>query len=257
MHTVTFYPLGNADSYLIELKKGKKLLFDFANLRNPDDKSDCRIDLAAELRKTLDNQDYLDVGAFTHLDDDHIHGSSDFFYLEHADKYQSEDRIKIKELWVPAAAILEEGLDDEARILRQEARHRLIKGGGVRIFSRPEALAEWLEQNDLTLDSRRHLIANAGTLVPGFDKINDGVEFFVHSPFSKHCDDEEFDRNTACLGMQATFDTDTQLLMTADATHEVWEDIVKITKVHNNENRLAWLCGPPSSLCCNIRCQSR
>ena len=30
------------------------------------------------------NRDYFDVVAFTHLDDDHICGSSKFFYLEHA-----------------------------------------------------------------------------------------------------------------------------------------------------------------------------
>lgn len=242
MHTITFYPLGNADSYLIELKKGKNLLFDFANVRDPRDKEDRRIDLEAEMRKTLGDKDldYIDVVAFTHLDDDHIHGASEFFYLELADKYQTKERIKIRELWVPAAAILEPDLDDEARILRQEARHRLIKGKGIRVFSRPEALADWLKEQNLTLESRKHLITNAGQLVPGFDKIGDGIEFFVHSPFSKQCDDEVIDRNDACLGFQATFDTDTQLLMTADATHEIWGDIVEISESNDNESRLAW-----------------
>ena len=35
------------------------------------------------------------------------------------------ERIKIKELWVPAAAILEENLKDDARLVRAEARHRV------------------------------------------------------------------------------------------------------------------------------------
>jgi hypothetical protein len=56
------------------------------------------------------------VVAFTHLDKDHIGGASDFFYLEHATKYQDKNRIEIKTLWVPAAAIVEEGTEDEARI---------------------------------------------------------------------------------------------------------------------------------------------
>ena len=47
MHTLTFYPLGNADSCLINLANGKKLLFDFGNECNPADQSDKRIDLAA------------------------------------------------------------------------------------------------------------------------------------------------------------------------------------------------------------------
>jgi len=242
MHTVTFYPLGNADSYLVELEKGKKLLFDYANMRDPEDESDRRIDLAAELRSVLETSDrnYFDVVAFTHADDDHVHGASEFFYLEHADKYQSDERIKISELWVPAAMILEDGLEDEARILRAEARQRLIEGKGIRIFSRPDALASWLEEHGLTLDSRRHLITNAGGLVPGFTKADVGVEFFVHSPFSKHCDEGEIDRNTASLVVQATFDTETKLLLAADTTHEVWQDIVNITKAHKNESRLAW-----------------
>ncbi len=242
MHKATFYPLGNADTCLIELEKGKWLLFDYANMRDPENESDLRIDLATELRNTLTaaKRDYVDVVAFTHGDDDHIHGATDFFYLEHADKYQDDDRIKIKELWVPAAMILEEGVEDECRILRAEARHRLIKGEGIRVFSRPEALADWLKENGTSLEARRHLITDAGQLVPGFSKQTDGVEIFVHSPFGKHCDDETIDRNTASLVMQLTFDTNTKLLMTADKPYDVWEDIVQITKFHKNEIRLAW-----------------
>jgi hypothetical protein len=242
MHTLTFYPIGNADSFLIELEKGQKLLFDYANKKDPENQSDVRIDLAAAIRANLESakRDYLDVVAFTHADDDHVHGSSEFFHLQHADKYQGSGRIKINELWVPAAMILEEGCEDEARILRAEARYRLKQGSGVRVFSRPDALKDWLEANGLTLESRVQLITNAGGTVPGFSKADTGIEFFVHSPFSKQCDEGEIDRNTACLGFQATFDTGTEMLLTADATHEVWEDIVNISKYHGNLHRLSW-----------------
>lgn len=242
MHKLNFYPLGNADTCLIELEKGKMLLFDYANLRDPDNDSDLRIDLATELRNTLEvaKRDYLDVVAFTHGDDDHIHGAPEFFHLEHADKYQGEGRVKIRELWVPAAMILEEGVFDDCKILRAEARHRLKTGQGIRVFSRPEALADWLKANGTTIEARKHLITNAGCFVPGFDKQKDGVEIFVHSPFSKHCDDQEIDRNTASLVMQLTFDTETKVLMTADTVYDVWQDIVQITKAKGNEIRLAW-----------------
>ncbi len=242
MHKLNFYPLGNADTCLIELEKGKMLLFDYANLRDPDNDSDLRIDLETELRNTLEaaKRDYLDVVAFTHGDDDHIHGAPEFFHLEHADKYQGEGRVKIRELWVPASVLLEEGVEDDYRILRAEARHRLKKGQGIRVFSRPEALADWLKQEGTSLEARQHLITNAGCLVPGFDKQKDGVELFVHSPFSKHCDEGEIDRNTASLVMQLTFDTETKVLMTADTVYDVWQDIVQITKAKGNEIRLAW-----------------
>lgn len=120
MHKVTFFPLGNADCSRIDSEAGKKILFDYAATRSADDEYDVRIDLASELRadlKLAKRNDY-DVVAFTHLDKDHICGTSDFFYLEHAAKYQTSGRIKIHELWVPAAAIIEEGCEDEDRIIR-------------------------------------------------------------------------------------------------------------------------------------------
>src|SRR5690606_14646595 len=70
MPKVTFYPLGNADSTLIDLTNGEKILFDYANRRCPDDKEDKRADLPVELRKDLGSRDYYDVVAFTHLDQD-------------------------------------------------------------------------------------------------------------------------------------------------------------------------------------------
>ena len=126
MHRLTFYPLGNADCCLIETAGGKWILFDYADMRDGDDREDLRIALGEELKKKLKeaNRDYVDIVAFTHLDNDHICKSSEFFYLEHAQKYQGEDRIKILELWVPAAAVIEEGCTDEDRIIRAEARHR-------------------------------------------------------------------------------------------------------------------------------------
>ena len=111
MHKVQIYPIGNADTCLIKLENDKSIFIDFAHLKqegNPDDK---RCDIVAELENEVSGD--FDIVAFTHADDDHIHGFSDFFYLEHAKKYQSDKRKKIKTLWVPAAIILEENLEDE------------------------------------------------------------------------------------------------------------------------------------------------
>lgn len=245
MHNVTFFPLGNADTCRIDLNDGRKLLFDFANVHDPDDKSDLRIDLAKELLDDLEEakQNYFDVVAITHADDDHIHGFSEFFYLEHAEKYQGEGRIKINELWVPAAVIIEEGLTGEARILRSEARHRLKKKNGIRVFSRPRRLRAWLEKEGLELDDFRHLITDAGQLVPGFDKSVDGVEFFAHSPFAKREDGELIYRNESSLVLQATLEyagVDTQLILSADTTYDVWQEIVNITRYKGRDERLSW-----------------
>src|SRR5262249_48363466 len=154
---------------------------------------------------------------------DHICGSTEFFYLRHAEKYQDDERVKIDEMWVPAAAITEEGLTGEAKILRTEARHRLKEGEGIRVFSRPEALKAWLEGEGLTLESRKHLITDAGQVIPGFTKETHGVEFFLHSPFAWRQDDGTLiDRNTCAIVVQATFTVDgaeTKLMLGADCDH--------------------------------------
>jgi ribonuclease BN (tRNA processing enzyme) len=244
---LTFHPLGNADCTRIDLANGKKVLIDYADMRNPDDSTDRRCDLPEELRNDLRavRRDYFDVVCFTHLDNDHCGGVGEFFWLEHAAKYQEKDRIKIRELWVPAAAILEDGCEDSARLVRQEARHRLKKGEGIRVFSRPEKLKEWLKANGLSLESRNHLITDAGNLVPGYALTGpERVQFFIHSPFGWRQDEKEIvDRNQDSVVFQATFlegERETHALFMSDIDHESIEQIVTTTKRHKREDRLLW-----------------
>ena len=81
MPKLTFYPLGNADCCLMDLANGKKLLFDYANTRCADDETDKRTDLPTELRNNLQaaRKNDFDVVAFSHLDEDHTCGASEFF----------------------------------------------------------------------------------------------------------------------------------------------------------------------------------
>lgn len=246
MHKVTFFPLGNADCCRIDLHDGRKILFDYANTRNPEDEKDKRCDLPVLLQEDLDanKRDGYEVGAFTHLDDDHVCGAPSFFYLEHAEKYRVKERPKIHELWVPAAALVEEGLVGDARVIREEARYRFKAKKGIRVFSRPDRLKEWMEKEKLRFDDHKHLITDAGQLVPGWVKDADGVEFFVHSPFAERTDQGEvLERNDCSLVMQAWFlidNREARLILSADTTHDLWESIVKMTRIHKNETRLVW-----------------
>lgn len=245
MPKLTFYPLGNADCCLIDLANGEKVIFDYANTK-ADEAGDKRIDLEDAIRADLAQarRDYVDVFCITHLDKDHICGSSELFWLEHAQAYQGGDRIKVRELWVPAAVILEDGLVDEGRVWRQEARHRLKQGKGIRVFSRPEVLRTWIEGQGLNFDALRHLFVDAGQLVPRFTLQAHGVEFFVHSPFASRLDSGELlDRNTDGIFVQATFKVDgvtTRVMMGADADYEVLSAIVDITNYHGRQERLEW-----------------
>lgn len=243
---LNFFPLGNADTMRIDLADDRKVLIDYAAMRNGA-AEDRRCDLPEELRQDLSKagRDYYDVVCITHTDSDHCKGFGDFFWLDHAAKYQGEGRIKINELWVPAAAILEEGLKDCARIVRSEARHRLREGKGIRVFSRPERLKAWMENEGIDFEARKHLIVDAGRTVPGFEKTGpERVEFFVHCPFGWRQDENTvIERNEDSIVLHATFVEgvrESRLFLASDVNHETISAIVQVTRYHKNEDRLRW-----------------
>ena len=247
MNKLTFFPLGNADCCRIDLADGQKLLFDLAATRDPSDSHDRRIDLPKELRDDLRKagRNHYEVVAFTHLDKDHYTGVSDFFHLQHSRKYQGQGRVRIETLWVPAAAIIEEDLEEEeARIIQREARFRLKQGKGIRVFSRPEGLTDWLASQGLTVRDRARFITDAGQLVPEFTIRHDGVEFFAHSPFASRLEDgTTVDRNRESIMVQATFicgNTFSKLILGSDVDHVALADIARITCQKGNEARLEW-----------------
>lgn len=250
MHKIKFYPVGNGDSAQIILDSGKRILLDYRHQAKAEKPETPEINLKRDLKKELDDASVtsFDVVAFTHADKDHIEGSTEFFELEHAKKYQGDGRIKIAELWVPAAMLLESAARDEQSeefvILRQEARHRLKEGKGIKIFSKPQELVKWMEDNDI--GDRDYLFVDAGEIVDTFSLSKDKVEFFCHSPFKKHCDDNESKkeiRNVASLIFNVRFKTEKDtydFMAIGDSDYEVLEDIVEISKYHSNEDRLDW-----------------
>jgi hypothetical protein len=246
MAKITFYPLGNADSYLIQTDMNNFFLFDFAEMKNPDEINDKRIYLGKSIKEDIGwpNRKYIDVLAISHGDNDHVKGISNTFHLEHAQKYQGNDRIVINELWVPAALIVEEGSEDDTKIIRQEARHRFLsEKKGIKVFARPEHLKDWLESKGEKIDDYRHLICDAGKIVPGWTVTSKGIEFFVHAPFAERTDDGLLDRNTNSIVMQISINSNrniTKLLATGDSVCEQWEKIVQITKHHKNDPKLEW-----------------
>lgn len=244
---VYFFPLGNADTLRLDLADGRKVLVDYANMRCADDSNDLRCDLPKELRRDLSKtgRNYFDAVCITHLDEDHCKGFGDFFWLNHAQAYQDDDRIRIRELWVPAAVILEDNLTDDARLVRAEARHRLKEGKGILVFSRPARLKEWMEKNGIDFESRKHLIVDAGTLVPGYAKEGAAqAEFFVHSPFGWRQNEQTvIDRNEASIVMQVTFregSNDTYAFLGSDSDHESISAMIQVTRKKGNDDRLLW-----------------
>jgi hypothetical protein len=238
-HEIRFFPLGNADTTLITLSNGKQILWDYANMKDQNDDKDKRCDLPKELDKVV-NGNY-DVVTFTHADNDHIKGFSEYFYLNHAIKYQSLERKKIKELWVPASVLLDTHAEDEAKTLKSEARYRLKQKSGILVFSKPSKMKKWCDdQEDISFEEVKHLFVDAGKTVPSLNLKNDGIEIFVHSPFKS--ESKNIDRNSECIVVQAVFDDScsTKLILGADLTQKVWSDVVTITKSFGRASRLEW-----------------
>jgi len=245
MASITFYPLGNADSSLIEFADGKLMLIDYYRGKDENDDEDKRINLAEELRAVIDQKEreYFDVVAFSHRDKDHVLGADEFFWLEHNDKYQADDRVKIDQLWVPAYYILEEGLTDSAKVIQAEARYRLKEGKGIRVFSNPGKLDEWLRKEKVEPKERAHLIISAGTCVPDFPGAEGHAEIFVHAPFAFKRDEEDIDQNGKSLVLHMTFfegARESRAFFGADTTHDVWHEIVYKTRQKKRPERLIW-----------------
>lgn len=248
-HKLTFFPLGNADCSRIDLANGKKMLVDYAATRDPNKDDDRRCDLPSLLRDDLDEHErnHFEVVAFTHLDQDHYQGASEFFHLDYAAMYQDGNRVEMREMWIPAGFLLEQltqgASTPEAKVLRSEARYRFKKKKGIRVFGRPDFLKAYCEEQGISLDERRHLIINAGNPAPGFTMEDDDFEVFVHSPFSRRIDDNLEDRNTNSFMFQGTFQvasTKTKALFFDDADCRAIRGVVRSTKEHDNEDRLAW-----------------
>ena len=188
-------------------------------------------------------RDGFDVVAFSHADADHVNGAENFFWFDHAAKYQGNDRIRIINLWVPACFILETGLSGSARVIRQEAKYRLKRGSGIRVFGNPRPLEAWLESEGIDPTTYTQLITTAGSCVPGFSRTSGQVEIFSHSPFSFRMESEDVDRNGNALVWHLTFWEKNRILrciLGADAKHQTWADIVYITTKKENEKRLDW-----------------
>lgn len=236
--SITFYPEGNAECILLELGNDKRMLMDYANMHDSDSRY---IDLA----NTFDGIKLFDVVMFTHPHEDHVMGASDFFYFDHAQKYQDGKRAKIKELWISAAFLLDVDPCEDVRVIRQEARYRLkeCNGDGVKIFAAPNSLKAWLKENDLPTDESIHPIIHAGTLLKNSEhNLGDEISIFVHAPFSEDSDDVN-DRNEPSIVLQLSLknsESFTNILITGDTSHDVLDKVVERSDANDHTNYLMW-----------------
>jgi ribonuclease BN (tRNA processing enzyme) len=228
-HKLSFYPLGNAETILLQLSNNKIMLMDYADMDT------CN---GFSLKKELTKIDTFDVVMFNHAHEDHVKGASEFFEFEHAEKYKGNGRKKIKDLWISSAFMLDTNLCEDARVIRQEARYRLKNREGITVFASPDSLDKWLEENDLSTNDDDHNIVHAGKLLSNFNHhLGDEILIFVHAPFSEDCNDVE-DRNEPSIVLQIRLTTadrgkPTNIFITGDVKYTILEKVVDRSEVRN------------------------
>jgi len=237
MVRITFYPLGNADSSLIEFADDRLMLNDYYRPESFDE-DDKRIDLLEELQKVLDSkgQHYFDIVAFSHHDNDHVGGAEKFFKMENPQIKDSGD-VAIKQMWVPSFFILAKDLDGSAETLQKEARYRLKKAKKIRVMGSSDKLIEWIDKNSDSPSSSKKLIIPAGKLAENSSE----VKIFVHSPFSAETDSKDDNPNDASMVLHFTFEVSgTKVMFGADLKAEIWDKLIGITKSKGRDENLEW-----------------
>jgi len=235
---IRFCPVGNGDSALIENEDGKHLLIDYNCPSEAENDEDDRIFLKEELNERLKDKD-LAVLMITHSHDDHFHGFSDYFWLNCAKKYQSDERKKFTELWVPDAIIWETGAKGEEDLLRKEARYRLLdEKKGIRVFGESDSLIDFIQNSGkATYDDVKHLIKKPGETIKYFS----GFDIFIHSPHSWKTEEDE-SKNNKCIVIQADFHIDSEsvakVIFGSDAESDAWESIYTATENNDNLDKL-------------------
>ena len=245
---ISFYPVGNGDSALVENDDGTHLLIDYNCPDEAKGDDDERINLEKELDEKLEDRD-LDVFMITHAHEDHYGGFSDYFWLNFAMKYQGDDRRKFTELWVPDALIWETGIIGEGKILQSEARYRLLEEqSSIKVIGESDSLIEFIEDSGkVRYEDVKHLIFRPGDVINHFS----GFELFIHSPHSWKTEEDE-NKNNKCIVVQADFRIDyksvTKVIFGSDAESDAWGNIYSATENNGNLDRLEFDILPVSKI---------
>jgi hypothetical protein len=252
---ITYFPVGNGDTVLIQLSDQTSILVDCNVTEDSRDKSiETRYDVHSHLLAVLqkDNGDIPHLGAFilTHPDEDHCRGFGETFYIGPPSDYTDSDEenglIIVDELWfAPGIFSPHDGrLCESAKTFLKEAKRRikLFKsedpdrnkpGNRIRVIG---------YSDNENLEGLEDVITVPGTpicLING--KSIADFSFFVHAPFRKDTDSKWSERNDTSIVLQAKFDVDGVrnaglAFLGGDAGWPIWEDILD----RSEEKDLRW-----------------
>ncbi len=256
MDLIKFYPVDNGDTTLIKLSDGTTILID-CKIRDGEKNSagytifNVKSDLLDELQKR-DGKPYVDVFILTHPDEDHCLGFENNFHVGLETDYKDEDNelIIIDELWVTPIVFTNSLTNDDAKVIRREAKRRR------KLYDEDESNKEDRSNRMVIIgyDGEDNL-ENVPHQYPGdvVEKFagKEQAEFslFIHAPLKADLIEgkADDDKNLTSIVFQARFRSDwenedygTRVLLAGDADHYNWDKIIEKTEKYENEECLKW-----------------
>ena len=252
--SITFFPVGNADTSLVTLTDGSSIVIDVnvtADSKDgEEDAYDVHAHLLRESRRDVSDNPHVDAFILSHPDQDHLRGFKATFFTGPPGSYSARDRkdgrIVVDELWFAPRIFCahEKQLCDDAKDFRREARRRMdlwreksternLPGNRIRIIG-------FTDSDELDgLDDIVTAPGNTISVVSASRKSD--FEFFVHGPFKDDTDDEDGERNHTSVVLQARFAVDDVsdaclAFFGGDAGSPVWERIYE----RSFEKNLQW-----------------
>lgn len=253
--SITYFPVGNGDTTLIQLSDGASIIVDCNVTEPPEDESDEPwYDVHEHLRKVLtkdnDGTSHADAFILTHPEQDHCRRFAVVFYTGDPANYSEEDRkagrILIDELWFTPCVFsrYQTDLCDDAKDFRKEARRRMklyregkdersAPGNRLRIIG-------FTKNPDLEgLEEIVSVPGNSINLINGSRK--DDFAFFVHAPFEDDSDSDDGDRNDTSVVLHARFDVEgieraALAFFGGDSPHQIWARILD----RSEDEHLEW-----------------
>lgn len=251
--SITFFPVGNADTSIITLSDGATIVIDVSVTADSKDENEPAYDVHGHLLRESrleNNIPHVDAFILTHPDQDHVRGFTTTFFTGdpslYTDKARNAGRIIIDELWFTPRIFCshEAALCEEAKDFRREAHrrmelHRRKSPDRVKPGNRLRVIG-YSDNADLEgLDEVLTVPGNVISTINSSDRRD--FECFVHAPFKDDTDDEEGERNHTSVVLQARFAVDDEAdaclaILGGDAGCPVWERILD----RSDERSLRW-----------------
>jgi hypothetical protein len=243
-NNLTYFPVGNGDTVLIELDK-KTILTDMNYRDSAADPDQDDYDFAPDLQKAclVSSKNYrLSLFVLTHPDADHLRGFATLFYCGDPDKYKDrkaadEKLILIEEMFISPYAEQPNYETDESKPVFKEINRRLALRG------EPDGDKDGNRIKTLDTESEHR----TGSLTP-----NISWELIAPTPTEADIQDEEGSEehassNDSSLVIRWTLKMNggvTRALIAGDATVEVWDRIWKDYKKKTDQLKRHILLAP-------------